>query len=360
MSAFYGLSGAPLTWEGITVLPGGTTGDPYGSQILAEHVRAEKIDLVITLMDIWVLQPEIMKDLPAAHWMPVDCDPLSVMDSAALQASGAVPIAMSRYGETKLREAGFSPLYVPHALHPAYTAPPQDREACRARFGLGDVFAIGMNAANKDAFRKGMFEQFAAFAQFNQRHPDSVMLVHGLVTEQGALDLLALARSVGAGHAVHFVDQYAYLSGRIPVQHLVDWYTALDLYSGCSLGEGFGIPIVEAQACGVPVVTTDASAMPEVTGAGWTVPGERFWNATHRACWVKPDIASIVKIYEKAYARDRVYEAKRAKARQFALGFEAEHVLHEYWKPALEQLASTVGRGPRVLPQALPAGQAAG
>ena len=165
-----------------------------------------------------------------------------------------------------------------------------------------------------------------------------MLLVHGMVQEQGALDLHALAQSVGISHAVQYVDQYAYLTGQIPVEHLATWYRCLDLYTGCSLGEGFGIPLIEAQAAGVPVVVTDASAMPENAGAGWVVPGEKFWNPTHKAFWVKPNIGDIYKVYEKAYARDRVYEAKRAKARDFAMGFEPDFVTSEYWKPCLEQL----------------------
>lgn len=35
-----------------------------------------------------------------------------------------------------------------------------------------------------------------------------------------------------------------------------------------SLYEGFGLPILEAQACGVPVITSNVSSMPEVAGEG--------------------------------------------------------------------------------------------
>ncbi len=46
------------------------------------------------------------------------------------------------------------------------------------------------------------------------------------------------------------------------------------LYSGAialtfpSLFEGFGLPILEAQACGTPVITSNISSMPEVAGKG--------------------------------------------------------------------------------------------
>lgn len=45
-------------------------------------------------------------------------------------------------------------------------------------------------------------------------------------------------------------------------------------YRGCealvmpSLYEGFGVPVIEAQACGVPVITSNVTSLPEVAGEG--------------------------------------------------------------------------------------------
>lgn len=342
MSAFYGIQGAPMNWDGIKVLPGSTTGDAYGTGILLEHFRHERADLVITLMDVWVLEPTLLAQMPVAHWLPVDCDPLSVLDGISLSKSGAVPIAMSRFGESRIAAKGFAPQFVPHGLHPSYCGELPSRDEARKVFQTGDRFTIGMNAANKDAFRKGMAEQMWAFARLHRKYPDTLLLIHGMVMEQGALDLNALAQNLGIGEAVRYVDQYAYLTGQIPVEHLVAWYRALDLYSGCSLGEGFGIPLIEAAACGVPVVATDASAMTENAGSGWVVPGEPFWNPTHQAFWTKPYVGDIYKAYETAYKRERVYEAKKAKARDFAMRFEPDYVTNEHWKPVLDHLEKTL------------------
>lgn len=56
--------------------------------------------------------------------------------------------------------------------------------------------------------------------------------------------------------------------GRIPDEQLTEAYQNCDLLVFASLYEGFGLPILEAQAIGRPVVTSNRSAMPEAAGEG--------------------------------------------------------------------------------------------
>jgi len=56
--------------------------------------------------------------------------------------------------------------------------------------------------------------------------------------------------------------------GFISEEELVIMYNLADCYLYPSLYEGFGLPILEAQACGCPVITSNASSCPEVAGDG--------------------------------------------------------------------------------------------
>jgi len=51
-------------------------------------------------------------------------------------------------------------------------------------------------------------------------------------------------------------------------EELIGMYSLADLYIYPSLYEGFGLPILEAQACGCPVLTSNTSSCPEVANKG--------------------------------------------------------------------------------------------
>lgn len=56
--------------------------------------------------------------------------------------------------------------------------------------------------------------------------------------------------------------------GRLTDAELVEAYRRCDMVVFASLYEGFGLPVLEAQATGRPVITSNISAMPEAAGEG--------------------------------------------------------------------------------------------
>lgn len=336
--AFYGHAGAKREWEGFPVYPAGL--DVHGNDLLADHADRFGADLVIILFDAFAMNPEVIRRMPAPvwFWMPVDCEPLSRADAAALQHSGSQPVAMARFGQRMLEQDGFSPLYVPHGIDTGVYAP-MDRAAARDAFHLpDDAFIIGMNVMNKDKEdRKAFWEQLSAFALLRRKHSDVLLQLHSLPHPgMSGYHLLEMAAFLGIEKDIRWANPYDLMSGNYTAGDMATWYNGLDLYSGCSLGEGFGLPLVEAQACGVPVVTTDASAMTELGQKGWLVQGEPVWQKGHSSTWTRPSIAGITAAYGKAYDGG-ITARRKAAARRFALGYDADLVAETYWRPVLAE-----------------------
>jgi len=352
ISAYYGLAGALQRWHGHTVYP--TYAESYGKDTLVpnalHHFGAQSGDkigevarrgLVITLGDVWTFEIPLLSDFNVAAWVPVDHETVPPMVERWFGAFGAIPIAVSRFGERKLADLGLDPIYVPHAIDTEIFCP-GDKAAARERVGLpADAFVVALVAANvgQDAARKAFYEQILAFAALRQKHPDAVLALHTDISHRNGVDIPALLADLPGGSYV-ISDQYQYRIGT-PASTVADIMRAADILTNTSWGEGFGVPIVEAQACGTPVVVTDTTAMPELVGAGWKVPGEPFWHDSQKAWARRPLIGGIIDAYEQAYDKARD-ESVRAQAWSFAQDYDADTVAEQYWAPTLKRLEVAV------------------
>lgn len=351
VSAMNGLDGRPLDWEGTLVLPSGMTA--YSNDVIAPHARmvfGGDPGLILVLYDAWAIDPKPLRDFATALWAPIQSSPVPPSDLEFFRASGAQPIAMSRYGERELIDAGLQPVYVPHAVDTSVFKPLTDDERAAAREMLdvpADAFVIAIVAANKDKTpaRKGWGEQFQAFAQFRKRHKDAVLLVHSLLETAGGVNLMNLVYDLGIQDAVQFTNQYKQVTGLYAPQDVAALMGCADVLSNCSWGEGFGLPVLEAQACGTPVVVSDGSAGTELCGSGWLVETQPYWHPFAQSWWHAPIIKSINKAWEKAYQHARE-PRMREKAREFALRYDVDTVMTQHWKPALEMLEQYAGAVP--------------
>ncbi len=342
VSAFYGLQGAKQQWSEIPIYPGGA--DLWGNDVLTAHALDWfegdlAAGVIITLLDVWTLIAPSLRQFVVGSWCPVDHDPLPPQVLAYFQRSGAVPIAMSKFGRDKLIEAELEPLYVPHGVNLDTFQPRPD-----AREALGweeDWFVVGMVAANKGTSpsRKNFSQVFAAFGRLAERRPNARLYLH---TEQlgvnMGMDLMQLAAASGVTQdRLLWVDQYQYRVG-VPAGALSYVYSAMDVLVNPSYGEGFGLPVLEAQACGTPVIVSDFSAMPELCANGWKLRGDDVWDPKQGSWWSFVNADKIYNALEVAY-RQRGKDKFVRKGFELAAEYEISRVVDTYWKPALEQLA---------------------
>ena len=334
-----------LQWEDWQVLP--CVRDPAGVDIISANYEFFKSDLLITLADVFGLLKcaDALSQMNVAHWFPVDTNPLGEGDVTVLREGRGVPVAMSRFGQRVLQAEGAEPLYVPHGVDTDVFSPGDPGVYRDTVDQIGpDTFVIGMCAMNRDPQRKGFAEQMLAFSRFHARHPDSVMTLHTVpVAPAPATNLHGLAARLGISGAVVFPEGYMYDMGMITREMMATWYNGLDVLSMCSYAEGFGLPLIEAQACGVPVITTDGSSMSELCGAGWLVSGTPFWTNGHGAWWKRPDADDIEQAYEAAWQAREDGALPKKPARDFAMLYDADQVFDQFWKPVLAELESRFG-----------------
>jgi len=111
-------------------------------------------------------------------------------------------------------------------------------------------------------------------------------------------------------------------------QALVAAYSVADAFIFPSLIEGFGWPIIEAQACGCLVLTTDAPPMNEISGPAATlIPRLNFSDDIE--AWAENAASSLIDLLslEPAAKQDLVL-----KGRDHASCFDAETAINAYLK----------------------------
>jgi len=189
---------------------------------------------------------------------------------------------------------------------------PSAIQAVKAHYGIDGRYFLYLGTLQP---RKNLSRLIAAFGRLRS---DAVLVLAG---QRGWLyqDLFAQVRRLGLEGRVYF-------PGYVPDQDKATLMSAALAFVFPSLYEGFGLPVLEAQACGCPVITSTTSSLPEVAGEA--------------AVLVDPaDVEGIAAALERAAAdpalRATLIERGFSNVRRFSWGASARTVLG-----AIEQCAA--------------------
>ncbi len=351
---YFGIAGGLCTLPVGVGIPGVTpktmlhypvAGDMWGNDVVWDHARHFDAHVVITLLDAWVLKPDYGHGgFLWVPYAPVDHDPIPPKVLARLQ-DAFHPIAYSEHGAREFARNGLDHHYIPHGVETKIYRPFDKGGKKAAKKWLGfdeDTFLIGTVAANKGwPARKGFAELFEAFAILHDKYPNARLFLHSAMTDQQTgMSLPSLAKVCGINDYVRFSAPYLHLLG-FDAREMAHLYNAMDVFCLPSMGEGFGIPIVEAQACGVPVIVTDWTACAELCGSGWKVPIDKKILTPLDSYQAFADVGALAEAMESAYKmwkNPEINETMSKGAREFAMGYDWEPLVRDIWFPFMDWL----------------------
>lgn len=338
----------PYEWHGIPII--GVGQDALGNDMIKFYVNQHQIDAVITLVDVWKFVPDVWKDVPFYPWTPIDHHPIPPHVMPPLKAARRV-IAMSKFGRDEMADMSLNPLYCPLAFDPEHFHPRTDtqRGDTRKQMGIGDdtflACFVGVNDSTPN--RKGIPEMLMAWKLFIQEHPNSVLYLHTLIhgnlpmNSIGGVKIDMLVAELGIpGNSIRIVDQNRYKGGVINQSEVGDIMAAADVQLLLSRGEGFGVPLIEAQACETPVMTTRFAAQAELVQAGWLVDYESEWG-WQDAILAKAGVMDVLDKLRMAY-QQRGNMALRKVAAVGIQGYAIENVMRTHMLPTLDAIAQDV------------------
>jgi glycosyltransferase involved in cell wall biosynthesis len=343
--ANYGLGGAVLDWCGVPVYP--MREKRQNADVLGPYVQHFRADVVLSLYDIWALPQDSRQRMgvPWIAWTPVDGEPVSA-PMVSLLNTAEYPVAYSRFGQREIEKATGRPCdFVPHGIDTEVFSP-GDKQEARERLGFPqDAYIVSVIAANKGfPARKAWAELLGAFKVFADGYNDALIYCHTTQEPFGSgnegIFFERLIQHLGiSASRIAFPNQGKLAIG-IPDEDVAEVYRASDVMLLPSMGEGFGLPVIEAQACGCPVIVQACSAVTELVSNGVAIePMQPYYLPQVNYDWQMPSIERIIDALEDAYTQDWDSQAGVNFVRE---NYSWPVVWEKYWKPFLNKVEETL------------------
>jgi len=348
--AWAGLEAGFIEYDGYECWP--KMQDPYGGDAIVHHTNRWGGDVVFTMQDVPTLDPQKLKQVK--HWipyLPIHYSPSSIHIRQRLNYAYKI-ITFAEYGRKGLADEGYSSTMIPEGIDTKVFRP-LDKNDIRKKLNIHpDVFLWGMVGANKEVpTRKGFQEAMDAFKIFSDERPNlrTGLYIHTHTPPLGSFNIIEYAKLIGIENKIHFPSNYDYFyAGRGTRDAIVGVLNSFDCLLQPSRTEGFGLPIVEAQACGKPVIATDFSAMPELivkNKTGLLCGSLKKDYSSQLGYWVVPDPKSLAKQMGKMYKmlkNDKNGEIAKAARDNVLTNFDIDVIFKEKWVPYLENLQEEI------------------
>jgi len=330
------------------VLPNASQND-FGQQLLPEYLNMVKPDIFFVLSDIFMIQYVRNIDMAPIKFLmyfPSDGGATLPVGYQNVTDKADSLVAMSKFAQKQATDLGIKNVdYIPHATD-TNIFHPLDKIAIKEKwsriFGVDLVNNFVVGAVMRFQGRKMAAELFKAFATFNKKHPDSILLLHSDKNDNANPGLLIddLEKRLGIQNKVYWTGMKFYRG--YPESILNEIYNTFDVHALTTSGEGWGIPTIEAMSCEVPSVITDYTTTKEIVtdnNAGIAVPLSTEITGTYnveRAMVDKDKFADALS-YMYEHPKERIEMGKNG--RRAVIRDYSWDVVFPQWERKLKELS---------------------
>lgn len=243
--------------------------DGMGEEILAQTIREFKPDILFTLGDPWQFEyvPEL-EERKAVFWInyfPLDGYPVP-KEWYKIINDCDLPITFSTFAKKLADEISDKVQYISHGVDSEKFIPMDKQKLKKEKLGsAANKFIIGTVAKNQ--LRKNLPALMKAFAKFQVDKNDVALYLH----TQERSDTFRVDEMIDhlkLNGKVFYLRNLTFNNG-ITEEDIVKTYNLFDVFVLPSMGEGFGLPLLESQSCEVPILATNYSSMPDLVVDDW-------------------------------------------------------------------------------------------
>jgi len=339
---------------GVACYPVGRHTSLSGNDVLYQHHKHFGSDLVISCLDLYAIDISVVKQFTWAPMCMVDSSPLMHLNIPYLRDAANYPISVTNWGKIVMEKAGFKTSYVPLAVDGKVFYQMPNKGDAREEISESwhrpidsDTFIAVVTAANCGIpGRKNFPEIIQAWGKFNRDVSNSLLYIHteavGVFQRGQDLEQICDLYEVNK-ESVILPPQWEYITGLIGQPYMNAVYNAANVLINASLGEGFGLPAIEAQMAGCPVLLTNWGGDREHLFGGRHLEGrvEYYTQGTEYMHVLSDEILNKLRsIHMFSHGEPKTNHIPIPDMIKRAKEFEIDNVKEKYLKPFLEKVES--------------------
>lgn len=305
-----------------------STEDRQGFTKLMSVLKSENPDILMTVNDIWALTwiPTILSRyraetgnvIPWVAYFPIDGLPVKKSWVDFIRFKVDIPVTYTQWAKQAIEQVDGSLKldYVYHGVDKNVFSPnekikTQFKQQLSKQLGREVNFVIGYVGRNQP--RKRLPELLMAYNGFIQENniEDAILYLHTNTPDMG-WDLRELKNTLKIPNDQVLLTPKFSVSSGMEEDYVANLYRLFDVFCLPTIGEGFGLPLIEAMASGCAVVSTNCSVVPEIlNGAGLLInPGHyEILTKDHELIRPVPSVTEMKEEFTDLYKNPDMLEA---------------------------------------------------